>query len=949
MTKKLTGLLLLLFGTTMAFGQQFSNLDQEIPFDSRIRTGVLPNGITYYVMNNPHPAGKASYYIYQNVGAVLENDDQDGLAHFLEHMAFNGTSTYPGNSMLDMLERYGVKFGKDVNAYTALNETVYNISRVPSENEKLIDSCLYILRDWCNELTLETKEIDAERGVITEEWRSRYNAGYRLGEKINPTLYNGTIYGVRNVIGNMDVVKNFDPETLRQFYHDWYRTDLQAVAIVGDIDAEKVEKRVIELFSAIPAVKNAKPRNSIEIPDSIDDQYALATDTELKYGTITLSIRHKDETTNTYGSLRKMYVKNMFNGLMKKRLGELVADGDAPFLGGSIYYKSLVKGYNSLDIVAKAREDAMLPAFRSVYAELERVLQYGFTEGELDRMKKNMLAAAEKQFRNSGHMPSENYCKSLKTAFLEGYSVSDPQFKYDFVKEVIPSITLEDITAFAQENVVEMNRVFTVTGPVIEDFTYPELNELQAAIQEVELLDLEPYQDSVPEDMKLLSYEPKGGKILEEKRLDDFKAVEWKLSNGTRVVYRYSNFQRSNISLKAVSYGGSSLYPVEDLPSYNSAGKMIGGFGIGSFDAVSYGKIMTGSSAKSSFYMGKTSETVTASAEPKDLETMMKLVYMRFEEPRFDEDKFDNLLARSIVSMESNPETAESVMRDTVDAILRGNDPRHVRSDINFLRSVDFDRMVEIYKERFDDASDFTFFIVGNVKEKRIRTLVEKYIGALNGKGSKEAYITYEDHFPEGENHHKITVAMEHPKATYMMKMKDNFRYNRKRLIEHSIMGYILNLRFTENIREKEGGTYGVRVNASASRVPREELSLDISFSCDPERVDHLKDLVYKELEIIQSEVRENDLEKVLQNLKKTTANRMHSNKFWMDALERYYENGEDMTQTAYLEEILDKVTTKDIQRSARRFLKNADLLDIIFVPEEAAQKTALKTVNQSF
>jgi zinc protease len=918
----------------LVYAQKFRDLSQKVPFDKEIRQGVLPNGLTYYIRANKEPENRAYFYIYQNVGAILENDKQDGLAHFLEHMAFNGTKTFPGNSMLDMLERNGIKFGRDVNAYTAHNETVYNISRVPTTNKPLLDSCLMILHDWCDALALTKEEIDAERGVISEEWRTRRNAGFRVRGKMGPAIYNNSAYAYRDIIGELDVIKNFDPEEIRSFYHDWYRTDLQAISIVGDIDAEEMEKKVIKMFSKIPAIENPKKRGQVIIPDHKESLYTLATDRELQSVGISLIVRHKTEAKNTLESLRQNYVHRMFNSLMRGRFGEISQKGDAPFLSASASYTNFVRGYNTFTVAAKARKDKQTEAFEAVYTEVQRVLNHGFTQSELDRLKTNMLLSAEKNYKLRDKNHSESYCKSLKSAYMKQISLPDEEFTYQFAKEIIPGIGVEEVSAVAREYLIDMNRVYTVTGPENTDVNYLTKGDIEYLIEKVEKKDIEPYKDNVTELGLSLLTTPRGGKIVSEKKLKAFDAVEWTLSNGARVVYRFADYEKQTVALQAISKGGFSLYNKEDLASIGALLSFMPGFGIGKYDPVSYSKVMTGKSAGSNLSLNSLSEAVLGRSTPEDVESMMKLVYMRFEEPRFDREVFDNMLKRYRTSLKQKVETPTSIMQDTLKAILANGDPRSTKFDENYLDQMDFERMTEIYHERFSNAADYTFFIVGNIDAETLKPLVEKYLASIGSSGSKEEWKFHPDYFPKGKNEHRIAIKMAEPKAGVMIKLKADAKYTRERAIYHTILKSILTIRFTKNIREKEGGTYGVGVKANMSLKPKPKLSMDIGFDCDPDKADYLKSLVYKELDKIQKSVSKSDLDKVVSNMKKSTEKRTESNGFWLNALKTWYERGENIVGPEYLEDILDEVTTKDIRKAAKDFFKRADVLDVVFVPE---------------
>jgi len=913
------------------FAQSFTDLSQEVPFDKTFRKGVLPNGLTYYIKHNEEPKGRASYYIYQNVGAVLETDKQDGLAHFLEHMAFNGTKTFPKKSMLNMLESNGIKFGRDINAYTTHNETVYNISRVPTADKNLIDSCLIILRDWCDELSLEVEEIDAERGVINEEWRSRISARTRLSEQVDAVKYNNSIYSKRTVIGDMDVVKTFDPKELRDFYHNWYRTDLQAIAVIGDIDADAVEKRIKELFSPIPAIENPKKRFFAEIADNAKPLYTVGTDKELKNESVSLMIRNRTSYDNTLAGLREKFVNSFFNALMSNRYKEIKSKGNAPFLRASANYGDFMRGYKVFTISTQAKQDELSKAFEATYRELQRVINHGFTTNELERLKTNMLLATENKYIKKESISSDSYGKALKSTYLKGASIPDAEFNYNFAKAIIPTITLEEIQAYASKFLTDHNRVFVVNAPEGKESTLPNLEELETIIAKVQKENIAPYIDNTPISAKLLSKEPKGGKIISEKKLSNFNAVEWKLSNGATVVYRFADYEKNSVALSAVSDGGASVYEVKDLPSYGGAAQYVKSFGIGDLSPSNYKKVMTGKSASSNFKIGSYSESVSGASTTKDVETMMQLVYMRFEKPRFDKEKFDIFIKKGREALKNQVKTAKSVMKDTLNSIIFNNDPRYSKFDTDYLNQIDFNKIQEIYTDRFDGASDFTFFIVGDVSKEKIKPLVEKYIGSIKETTRKENWVSNKSYYPHGKHEYKIKLPMDEPKATVAIKMRADAKYSRENVIYHSILSSILNLRYTESIREKEGGTYGVSVRANSSRKPKMEQSLNIQFSCDPEKAEHLKSLVYKELEIIQKKVTQEELDKVILNIKKNTEHRTESNKFWMSALKTYYETGEDKQKPEYLETILNNTTPKDIQKHAKKFLKKTDVLDIVF------------------
>ncbi|WMI66016.1 insulinase family protein [Aestuariibaculum sp. YM273] len=910
------------------------DLNQQVPFSKDFRIGVLPNGLTYYIKHNETPKDKASFYLYQNVGAVLENDNQNGLAHFLEHMAFNGTTHFPGNTMIDWLEQKGLKFGKEINAFTSTNKTVYNISNLPVTNEKNIDSCLLILNDWCNELSLTNQEIDAERNVIQEEWRQRYNANYRLDQQLKGVKYNHSIYSNRDALGSMDVVKNFKYKALKDFYHDWYRTDLQAIGIVGDFDVDVVEEKVKTLFSKIPAIKNPKERIYIKIPDNEKPLYKVATDKEVKDITLTLQIRHFYKKDNSQEQLRESLVHGFFNILLNQRLKELQFKGKTSFSSARALYADFEKNYKVFNINFNSAEANLEKAWKQVYSEIQRVSQHGFTQNELKRVKNMMLEKNEGKANGKSKVSSVGYCKNIMEAYLDGIAIPDTQFNYEFAKNVIPTITTQELTALVDQLLTKQNRVFTFTAPEKAHLNLPSLEELQNIMVQVEGSALKPYVEDKPVNIALLDTTPKGGKIVNEKLLKGFKAVEWQLSNGATVVYKISGTKKGQLELNAVSPGGASLYKIEDLPSLQAV-SLVNKYGIGDLDADTYRKAMKGNSAKSNVSVESYFEKISASASNKDIETLFQLVFMHFETPRFDKNKFDEVMRGNYSSLKNEEINPNTIIGKAYKTLAANGDPRYFEFNKTYLDQINFERSKEIYNERFSNPGDFNFYLIGDAPFKTVKSLVETYIGAITPSAGTESPVMLKNYFPKGLNKHVVKVPMQAPKSTVVIKMQKEIEYNRNQIVHHKVLADVLNMVLIENIREKEGGVYTIGVNAGDMRMPVPMLNMDISFMCDPANAPRLNDLVFAELEHIKQEVNQSDLEKVILNLKQSRPYLKRSNRYWMKTLETYYNYGENMMVPEYYDDILEKVTTEDIKKAAQNFFNSANTLDIIFLPKD--------------
>ena len=920
------------------FGQY--NLKDYFPQDKNIIKGTLKNGLTYYIRYNNEPRERASFYIIRNAGALLEEDHENGLAHFLEHMAFNGTKNFPEKSIISTLERYGVRFGANLNAYTSLNETVYNISDVPTNIPYLLDTCLLILKDWTYYLSLEEEEIDAERSVITEEWRQRRNASFRIREKTYPVLMKGSKYAERDVIGSLDVINNFDPETLRNFYHQWYRTDLTALAIVGDFDPNEMERKLILEFSDVPKAENPKPIPFFEIPEHEEyekTRFVIATDKEVRDQAIQIITVIRDETKPedmNYGYFRDSFIKSIYNTLIQRRIGELTQKPNPPFRKASISYGNLVKGYSAYSITTAPMPEQEEDALRAILIENEKVRRFGFLDSELERAKMNILTSLESNYKQRDKTKNDRYVGPMKSNFLTGSPMVDLEDYFNFAKAVIPTITAEEVFAIAQDWHKKGNTTILITGPEGEKHLSQE--EILKIIEKTENDNtITPYQEEtdLPED--LITEELNGSSVVKEKRLPEFDAVEWTLGNDAKVVFRKADYQKDRVALASYSKGGTSLYGAELIPNATNAAAFISSFGKGNYDPVTLSKMMTGKLANIHPSISTLYESVNGACTPKDFETMLQLLYMTFEQPRFDETLYENAMERSRASLKNRYNNPQNIIQDSITLILSDYHPRTRLFDESFLNDISLEKMKHIYLDRFKDASDFTFFIVGNIDESEVKPLIEKYIGSIKSINRKETWIDNKINHPKGKVMKRIPVKMEEPKSLVFVNFNKKMKVTPYNGICSTILKSILDLRYTESIREKEGGTYGVKVSASSTRLPKQSYSFNMSFNCEPERADSLKPLLYKELDdIIKYGPKQEDLDKVITNLHKNREQSKLDNSYWMNVIYNYYMTGINNNDPKNFEEIVDRVTAKDIQKWAKKFIRKADIVGIIFYPE---------------
>lgn len=913
------------------------NLQDPLPQDPTIVVGKLPNGITYYIRHNEEPKNRASFYIIRNAGALLENDDQDGLAHFLEHMAFQGTKNFPGKGIITTMERYGVAFGKNVNAYTAHNETVYNLSSVPTENEALLDTCLMILHDWSYYLTLDDKEIDDERGVISEEWRTRRNAGFRMQKQLFPVMFKDSKYAIRDVIGSLDVIKNFDYQTIKDFYHKWYRTDLEAIAIVGDFDVKRMEQRIKDIFSSIPAIENPEPRPFFEIPAHDETYFVVATDKEAQSSNIqvmTILPETPAAQKNTHAYLKDNIIISFYNSMVRTRIGEIMQQANPPFLGGSIGFGGLVRGYNVYSVSTTAKPNQEELALETILTENERIKRYGFTNSELERMKTNMLVGLESAYKEKDKTDNESFIGDMQNHFLEQEPMVDFEYYYQFAKQIIPTITVEEVNAKAKEWNTGKNQVITITGPS-EDTKHLTREEAFAIMDKVAQAPVDPYHDAV-NDTDLITEELAGSKIVKTKKLPQFDAVEWTLENGAKVVFRKADYEKDNVSLTSYSKGGTSLYDVDMLASADNAAGFTAAFGLGDFDAISLQKALTGKMASCSVNIGGMSEAVGGGSTPQDFETMLQLLYLRFEKPRFDKEVFASIMNRQEAMLPNIIKNPKKIMQDSLKMIMSNYSPRSLIFNEDYLKQIDLEKIEQVYRDRIKDASDFTFFIVGNIDEETVKPLVEKYIGSLKSEYRKENWRDNKVRGPKGKTVKEIELELETPKATVITNFSKDMKYSVYNNICNNILSGILDLRYTENIREKEGGTYGVSVQPGVTREPYSSYSITMSFDCDPDKAAHLKSLIYAETEkMMQQAPTQEEVSKVVSNMLKNREQSKNHNGYWMNALYSFYVSGINPADPKNFEDIVNKITPKDIQKFAQSLFKGADVVDMTFKPKQ--------------
>jgi zinc protease len=909
------------------------NWDTPLPTDQKVVIGNLENGMRYYIRKNSEPKERAEFYIVYNVGAMLEDDDQDGLAHFTEHMAFNGTKNFPDKDILNFLENIGVKFGHNVNAFTSQDITAYNLSNVPLTRESIIDSALLILHDWASYISFEDKEIDAERGVIHEEWRTRRNSDYRTYQARMGYLYQGSKYAQRDVIGKLDIIDNFEYETIRRFYRDWYRPDLQALIIVGDFDPQMMEAKIQKLFSAIPMPENAKPRPEFEVPDHKEPIVGIFTDPEATRTMVELFYKQPATPSNekNLGYYKNSIIKNLYSQMLNARFDELRQKENPPFVFAYNYYGDLVRTKSAYILIANARENDSQRAFKLMLEENYRVVQHGFTQTELDRAKADLLRSIENDYKERDKVKSQNLVREYMSHFSNNDPIPGVEFEYMVSQSLVPSITLEEVSAKAKEWTKDENMVFFISAPEKEAATLPSKEKVLEIYNEVKNSTLEAYKDNVSSE-PLISQMPKAGKVKKITENKVLGTTEWTLSNGIKVVIKPTDFKEDEVLLSAYSPGGFSLVADNDVPTAQFTSSIAMMSGVSNFSKVELDKMLAGKLVTVNPYIGEYEEGVSASSSPNDIELMMQLIHLYFTAPRFDESAFNSTMSQMQAMLQNAGSNPNMIFRDSINYFVNN---RHIRKrpmNLDMLKEVDFKKMEAIYKNRFADASDFTFVFVGNVNIEVVKPLVETYIASLPNIKRKENWKDNNVRFPAGKTYKPFQISMQVPKGSCFVAFQNKAEYTYQNILLASAIEHVLDLRYTETIREKEGGTYGVSARISISKYPINQVMVNMFFDTDPAKANHLIGIIHSELEkIINEGPTEVDLNKAREYFLKTRQERLRENRFWSSAIKEYYANGVDMF-TGY-EGMVQNLKSAEVQKAAQKLFNNANMLQVIMGP----------------
>lgn len=909
----------------------------KIDNDNTIRKGILPNGMTYYIRHNAQTKGVADFYIAQKVGSILEEKRQRGLAHFLEHMAFNGTKHFPGNTLqpgiVAWCESVGIKFGANLNAYTSVDQTVYNISAAPITREGVIDSCLLILNDWSHELLLTDKEIDKERGVIEEEWRTRRSgmAMQRLSEQAMPIIYAGTKYSDCMPIGNIDIVRTFPYNDLRDYYSKWYRPDLQAIIVVGDINEDKIEEKIKKLFAKIPLPQN--PAHRIYYPIGNNEKMILYTATDKEQPTVNFTLYMKRDVTpkqerNTIQNYADDYKTNILRMAINDRLEELSRTKNAPFISASVRSGNffLASTKDAFELSGVLKEGKALEAIQLLVGEVERARANGITIDELKRGKAEMLSYAENDYNDRSNRRNGEFVEQCVQNFLEETPIIEPEKELEIVRKLDKTVTIDDVNALAKTIITNQNQVVTMFGPDKNTFKMPTNSSIENTILKAQKQHYTPYKTQNTLTERLITKLPKPGSIISE-RTYKYGYTEFTLSNGLKVYVRPTNFEPDEVNLKLFSLGGKNIYPDSEMPNltYLMAGATIGG--VAQYNDLTLEKMLAGKTATVTPFIDNDTRGMAGTSNVKDTKTLLELVYLYFTQPRKDPQAFKNLMEQQqefLTNAHVNPMLAYN---DTLHKVAYATN-RMASMDKEQLKRVNYNRIMLIYKELFANAANFKLILTGNININKLKPLLCQYIATLPSNNTKETIGTYEPKLVDGKKTYIFHKKQTTPTAITTIVIKGKMEYNNRNELLMDAIGQLLRIVYTEKVREDKGGTYSVQASGNLQHHPDDEALLRIAFQTDPQKYNDLIPIVYKELEKMATEgPSQQDLDKVKAYELKVYNQVLRMNNYWEYVLYTDLYNGIDVdTDFRY---IVENMTCDDIRTTLRNLLNQNNCIEV--------------------
>ena len=918
--------------TTEVGGDWTWELTEVLPQDPAVLTGELDNGLRYYVRSNGRPENRAFLRLIVRAGSVLEDDDQRGLAHFVEHMAFNGTRNFEKTELLDYLQGIGMRFGPDVNAYTGFDETVYMLE-VPTDDPEILDTALLVLEDWASGVSLEDEEIERERGVVIEEWRGDRGAGARLRDAEIPYRFHGSRYAERLPIGDPEMLREAPPERLRDFYRDWYRPDLMAVVAVGDFDAADVEAEIRDRFGRLEGPDEPRERFEAEIPPHEETLVSVFSDPELPRSSVSVAYKGPADPFVTVADYRARLVRGLYNGILNNRLAERAEEADPPFLGAISSRGTLARRRSLYVLAAGAREGGAVRALEAVLTESERARRHGFEESELERAKVNTLRSMDRAWDERDKTHSAAYTGEYQRNFLTDEPFPDVAYERELARRYVPDIELAEVNAIADSWIHDQDRVILASGPEKEGLEQPREEELLAAFDRVEQVEVAAYEDDVGEGA-LVPVRPSPGRIVERSTIEELGVTEWRLSNGVRVVLRPSDFKNDEILVASFSPGGASLVSDEDWLEANLATSVVQLSGLGNFSLTQLNKALTGKVARVGAVIGPLFEGISGRGSPKDLETLFELIYLNGTSPRRDAEAYESFLTRQGALLRNQSAMPTYAWIKTLQEVVTQEHPRRRILTEDMLADLDEDRIFAVYEDRFRDFSDFIFFFAGSFELEAIEPLVATWLGGLPSSGREETWRDVGVRTPEGQIERTVYQGLE-DKSQVALVYTGPFEQSQLNRYRLNSMASLLRERLRERLREELGGTYGVNVGGGAERVPVSAFAVQISFGCDPDRVEEMLQAVDEEIARIREEpATDDEVGQVSEQQRRGRETAKETNGFWLGVLQSVYQFGDDPLSILEYEELFDRLDAEMIQGAARDYLGGDNLIQVLLMPE---------------
>lgn len=921
-------------GTADAPGPLEIGLDQPLPIDPAIRTGKLENGLTYYVRANAEPANRGELWLAINAGSLYEDDDQQGLAHFLEHMLFNGTRRFPEQALIDFFEKAGMTFGPDINAYTSFDETVYML-RFPTDDAEIVDTAFAVLEDWAAYATIDPAEVDAERGVVIEEERLRdQNAGGRIRKQILPFLLGDSRYTVRQPIGQMEIIRNAPADALRRFYTDWYRPDLMAVIAVGDFDADVFEARIREQFAQLPAPEQPRERTTYTIPSNDSPEYLIVTDPEFPAALVEINYRQPSTPLDTAGAYRQILVGMLFERMLNLRMDEISREADSPFLGASVGSGALVRTLETLSVSAQVQEENVLQGLEGILAEIERVRRHGFTSSELERAKGEILNLYQRLYNERNNHESSSFADEYKRNFLEDEAIPGIAYEYLLAGRFVPEISIEEVNQQADRYVGEKGRAVLVIGPASAAANLPDEAALAAVIDAIGDKEIAAYEDTITADA-LLDEEPPAAQIVSRTTIEAADAVDLELENGVRVLLKATDFKDNEVLFTAFSPGGSSLVSDEDFPEAALIPNIVAQSGLNGFTFNEVRRILSGQSVNVTPYIDETEEGFAGGAGRDFLPALFQMIYLYGTAPRADEAAFSSLQDQARAFLRNRSTQPNAAWQDAFTAARYGSTIRKEVLPLAEIEALNLDRAFAIYQDRFADFSDFTFVFVGNFEIEQMVAWSQVYLGNLPAAGREEIWVDVSPDPPMGVVDEAVFAGQEAQSIVRILFTGpvEPTAENRLRL---RLLEGALDILAREELREKRAGVYASSVTSDILIEPDQLYEVGVVFGSDPERVEELVDALFGLIEELQVDGPRPDLmEKAKAQVLRQREEEMEQNSFWLDLLSAYAAAAEqDPAQILDLAARLETIDAASIQAAAVEFLPTDRYISVALYPE---------------